>query len=398
MDSSRYASRSVAPASRAFEVAHGPEHLQVIEQSHERCHAMGLAEDSIPELNPVSAHGARQVREQHQRLLEHATPVMEMLFEQIVFTKSMVALTDTQGNILQAVGDNGFLERVQQVALAPGVNWAESAKGTNAVGTALFTEAPTLVHGNEHFLAANRFLTCSASPIFDHAGQMMGVLDVSGHQQSYHPHTLAMVAMSARMIENQWFGDKFRHGLRLHFHSRVQMLGTMREAMVALSPDGSILGANRSALEQLGLNVPALRKLGLEAVFGTNVASIADHCRRHADEPMRLYPQQGDLGGEPLYARALFNWPTFWPAASLATGVTAPQNEPVVRSASPEPAAQAPSKTTEAPASRTLQAQEMTAIRSAIDAAGGNISRAARQLGVARNTIYRKLRAAENSH
>lgn len=397
MDSSRYATRSVAPAARPFEVAHSPEHLQVIAQSHERCHAMGLTENSVPEFNPISAYGARQVREQHQRLLEHATPAMEMLFEQIVFTKSMVALTDTQGNILQAVGDNGFLERVQQVALAPGVNWAEPAKGTNAVGTALFTEAPTLVHGNEHFLAANRFLTCSASPIFDHAGQMMGVLDVSGHQQSYHPHTLAMVTMSARMVENQWFSDKFRHGLRLHFHSRRQMLGTMREAMVALSPDGSILGANRSALEQLGLNVPALRKLGLEAVFGTTVASIADHCRRHADEPMLLYPQHGDHSAEPVYARALFNWPTFWPAVSLATGTAVPQNEPAVLRAPPEPVLPIPSKPTDALASHTLQAQEMAAIRSAVEAAGGNISRAARQLGIARNTIYRKLRAADSS-
>jgi len=397
----RYAPSSLAPGGRPFEIAHSPDHLLAIEQSHERCRAMGLTENAIPELNPISSYGARQVREQHQRLFEHATPVMEMLFEQILFTKSIVALTDTQGNILQAVGDNGFLERVQQVALAPGVNWAESTKGTNAVGTALFTEAPTLVHGNEHFLMANRFLTCSASPIFDHTGQMMGVLDVSGHQLSYHPHTLAMVTMSARMIENQWFSDKFRHGLRLHFHARREMLGTMREAMIALSPDGSILGANRSALEQLGLNVPALRKLGLEAVFGATVASIADHCRRNADDPMRLHVQHGELNGEPVYARALFNWPTFWPSVSLATGVSVPQPaEPVapVRNMVTPPVPMATARpASPAEASTTLQAQEMAAIRCAVEAAGGNISRAARQLGVARNTIYRKLRAAETA-
>jgi transcriptional regulator of acetoin/glycerol metabolism len=232
---------------------------------------------------------------------------------------------------------------------------------------------------------------------------MMGVLDVSGHHASYHPHTLAMVTLSARMIENQWFADKFRHGLRLHFHARPQMLGTMREAMIALAPDGSILGANRNALEQLGLNVPALRKLGLEAVFGTTVSGIADHCRRRADEPMALRVQHGDLAGQPVYARSLFNWPTFWPSVSLATGVAVPR-EPEAGLGAP-PAATAPVPTAAAPspvapavaspaAGATLQAQEMAAIRQAVDAAGGNISRAARQLGVARNTIYRKLRAA----
>lgn len=392
MDSSQYAPIPVAPQARPFDIAHGPDHVQAIQQSHQRCRAMGLTETTIPELNPVSAYGYRQVREQHQRLFEHATPVMEMLCEQILFTKSIVALADAQGNTLQVIGDNGFLERVQQVALSPGVNWAESTKGTNAVGTALFTEAPTLVHANEHFLMANRFLTCSASPIFDHTGQMMGVLDVSGHQLSYHPHTLAMVSMAARMIENHWFSDKFRNGLRLHFHSRREMLGTMREAMIALSPEGAILGANRSALEQLGLNMPALRNLGLEAVFGISVGSIADHCRHRADEPMQLHPQQGDSTDEPLYARALFNWPTFWPAVSLATGVAVPAEHSVPVRTPPAQAAKPPVEPVTP--STTLQAQEMAAIRNAVSSAGGNISRAARQLGVARNTIYRKLRAA----
>jgi transcriptional regulator of acetoin/glycerol metabolism len=396
MDSSRYAPSSVAAAPRPFEMARSPDHLQAIEQSHQRCRAMGLTETAIPELNPISALGARQVREQHQRLFEHATPVMEMLCEQILFTKSIVALADAQGNTLQVIGDNGFLERVQQIALSPGVNWAESTKGTNAVGTALFTEAPTLVHAQEHFLMANRFLTCSASPIFDHTGQMMGVLDVSGHQLSYHPHTLAMVTMAARMIENHWFSDKFRHGLRLHFHPRAEMLGTLREAMIALSPDGAILGANRSALDHLGLNMPALRKLGLEAVFGISVATIADHCRQRADEPMRLCPQQGEAADQPMFARALFNWPTFWPAVSLATGVALPQAGEPVQPASVAAVAAVPTEA-QSPAA-TLQAQEMAAIRSAVSSAGGNISRAARQLGVARNTIYRKLRAADTAN
>ena len=40
----------------------------------------------------------------------------------------------------------------------------------------------------------------------------------------------------------------------------------------------------------------------------------------------------------------------------------------------------------------SLQAVELQALRSAVDAAGGNIALAARRLGVGRNTIYRKLR------
>jgi transcriptional regulator of acetoin/glycerol metabolism len=39
-----------------------------------------------------------------------------------------------------------------------------------------------------------------------------------------------------------------------------------------------------------------------------------------------------------------------------------------------------------------LEALEIQAIRHAVEAAGGNISEASKQLGISRNTIYRKLR------
>jgi transcriptional regulator of acetoin/glycerol metabolism len=345
-----------------------------IRQSHARCMANGLSPTATPELSPGPPSLLREARERHRRLYEQAAPVMEMLSAQIVYTRSIVALTDANGTILHAVGDNGFLERAQQVALAPGVNWAEAAKGTNAIGTALFNESPTLVHATEHYVRANQFLTCSAAPIFDHAGQLLGVLDVSGDQRSYHAHTLAMVSMSARMIENQWINDRFRDGLRLYFHRQPEMLGTMREGMLALSPDGAILGANRSAIELLGLNVAALRMLGMDAVFGIGVAAIADHFRRGSDTPMLLRPTVGAAGG-PLHARAQFNWPTLWPAQSAAS-----EQRPTAAS------------TGETPSS--LQALEVEAVRRAVEASGGNISRAARQLGVGRNTVYRKLRSA----
>ena len=79
--------------------------------------------------------------------------------------------------------------------------------------------------------------------------------------------------------------------------------------------------------------------------------------------------------GAPLYARAQFNWPTLWPALA-----------PDVHAGSTDQAQTAPAA--------TLEAQEVEAVRQAVEAAGGNISLAARRLGVARNTVYRKLTRA----
>jgi transcriptional regulator of acetoin/glycerol metabolism len=79
-----------------------------------------------------------------------------------------------------------------------------------------------------------------------------------------------------------------------------------------------------------------------------------------------------------------------------AVAVVVPEPEPVVLRAAPaDPAATVPSAAAFAghdQAGRSLEDIELQSIQRAVDAAGGNISVAAKQLGISRNTIYRKLR------
>ncbi len=281
------------PAGRAADITTLPGsrqavHVDLIQQSHERCAALGLTRIERPDFEPMLRADLSVSKERNQRLFTHAAPVMEMLYEQIVDTESMIVLTDAQGTVLHSIGDSDFLARANKVALSPGVNWAEQSKGTNAIGTALFEERPTLVHADEHFMHANNFLTCSAAPIFDPRGNMLGVLDVSGDHRSYHQHTMGLVRMSARMIENHWLSDHHRDRLRLHFHTRPEFIGTLLEGIVVVGPDGRIVGANRSALDQLGMSGVALRNHSLTTLFGTTVAAVHDHFRMPLPVPMRL--------------------------------------------------------------------------------------------------------------
>lgn len=276
------ATRSALPLVRQ------PARTELIEQSHLRCAALGLSRVERPDFEPLMRSDLSLARERNQRLFAHAAPVMELLFEQIAGTESMIVLTDAQGTILHSVGDDEFLGRASRVALSAGVNWAEQSKGTNAIGTALFAESPTLVHGGEHFIHANSFLSCSAAPIFDPRGNMLGVLDVTNDQRSYHQHTMGLVRMSARMIENHWLSDDCGHRLRLHFHSRAEFIGTLLEGIVVVGADGRIAGANRSALDQLELSSAALRMHSLASLFGTSAPAVFDHFRTPVPVPMSL--------------------------------------------------------------------------------------------------------------
>ncbi len=292
-----------------------PPRQAFIERSHQRSEALGLKRHEKCALDPLVRSDLNLARERNQRLYTHAAPVMQLLYEQIVNTESMIVLTDAQGTILHAVGDDSFLARAHRVALAPGENWAEHAKGTNAIGTALFEEAPTLVHGGEHFIHANNFLTCSAAPIFDPRGNMLGVLDVTGDHRGYHQHTMGLVRMSARMIENHWLSDDYNNRLRLHFHSRPEFIGTLLEGILVVSPDGRLLGANRAALDQLGMSGAELRARSLSSLLGTTPAAVYDHFRMPLSPPMQLCLPTGQT----FFVSARFDWPSRPVVAGLRT-------------------------------------------------------------------------------
>ncbi len=181
----------------------------VIETSWNRCLNNGLDAERRQEID-VQGRGILDTeRDKSAELLRHAVPVMGMLHAQIANSDSMVVLTNAAGFILHSVGDPSFLDRAARVALSPGVEWSEDNKGTTAIGTALVERNGVVVHGPQHFLSANHFLTCSASPIFDPRGQPAGVLDVTGDCRGGTRHGLALVGMSVQTIENQMFASAF---------------------------------------------------------------------------------------------------------------------------------------------------------------------------------------------
>lgn len=283
-----------------------------IQKSHERSETYGLRELARPDYDVLSRPELNLKREQNRMLCAHAMPVMETLHEQIVNTQSMIVLTDAHGLILHSIGDDDFLARAEKVALRPGANWAEDRQGTNAIGTAIAERCPTVVHGKQHYLAANRFLTCSSVPILDPYGDLIGVLDVTGDYRSYHQHTMALAKMSVQMIENQLFTSTFRETLQVAFHARAEFLGTLMEGIAAFTSDGRFLSANRSAQFQLNLPLSALRAHTLSSLFGVTSAQLMDTVRHCHGQPVSMNLHNGAV----VCARVEFKRAPVTPTAS----------------------------------------------------------------------------------
>ena len=206
----------------------------------------------------------RAARANNESLIVMALPEIENLYHQISGSNSAVLLSDAHGTILERHGDPKFHERSQRVALAPGACWDERVRGTNAIGLALAQDYPASVHGPEHYLQCNTFLTCAAAPIRDTTGTIIGLLDVSGDQSARQVHASGLVRMGARVIENRWLTAQFTNAFHLHLHVRPELLGTLGEGIIALDGDGRVLALNEVARDYFGDDCVGAR---FEALF-----------------------------------------------------------------------------------------------------------------------------------
>ncbi len=294
-------------------------------RSWSRSMAAGLAPTGRPPAIDHPSSGAlRQVLASNPELLAHSRPVMEYLFEQVRHSQSVVVLADRRGMLMHTLGDPYFVDKAERVALTSGASWHEAHRGTNAIGTALAEVCAVEVHGGEHYLERNSFLTCAASPILSATGELLGILDISGDYRNGHAHTLGLVSTAARMIENRLLAATCKRNIRLHLHSAPEGIGSVAEGIVAVSADGWIVGANRVALARLGLHAGDVGATLLERVLNVRLDDLLSHHKRRPQQPQALRTLQGGL----LFAQVQMD--TAWVATATrpaAAAAAAPQQD-----------------------------------------------------------------------
>ncbi|MEG0967352.1 MAG: sigma-54-dependent Fis family transcriptional regulator [Pseudomonas sp.] len=205
----------------------------------------------------VLEHGrVLESRERLQQVLQIAGNEMNSLHQQLSGAGHAVLLTDARGVILNCVTAPTERRVFERAGLWLGADWSEAREGTNGIGTCLVERQALTIHQDEHFRGRHTGLTCSASPVFDPHGELLAVLDVSSarpdvSRQSQF-HTMALVNLSAKMIESCYFLRYFENQWLLRFHLQAESVGLFSEGLLAFDGDGRICAVNQSALNLLG--------------------------------------------------------------------------------------------------------------------------------------------------
>lgn len=335
-----------------------------------------LAPDHHRAPTVIEAGALRERLQRHEELIGVAAAEMDLLYEQVAGSGYALLLTDASGIILCQRVDPTLAQLFRGAGLLPGADWSERSEGTNGIGTCLAELKPVTVHRDEHFNANHIGLSCSGALIRDPQDEVVAVLDASCvgscDTRASQMHTMSLVNMSALVIEKSLFMQRHRGGMVLRFHWRPEFVNLVSDAALALDRDGTVIAADRAAIALLGARARSeLIGRSIEQVFAMRFEELKVSSRRTGTT---VWPVRA-LGIGHRYFVAVHD--SVLPAGTSRLPTTA--EEKCVHSQDP-------------PREDRATSEEHSEVLTAIERSRWNMTHAARQLGISRNTLYRRIK------
>lgn len=369
---------------RFFERGERPTGLvsEAVIQSWMRCLHQRMEPQRPVVFEPVTASRVQSVLRRNRHLLQAGAAELQQLQQALAGTPVAALLIDAQGVVMHSTWQQPRVDTpVMNIASRIGVNLSEAAVGTTAPGVAAHGAHTVTVEGGEHFAHVIHGMQCAAAPVRDARGRLVAVLDLSCEGRSFGFDAAQLVERYARGIENRLLCLQAPQQVVVRLQLDAALLHSPWAGLVGVDGNGQVDWLNAAAAALLGQPSHWSVPLGLaaEAVLGLSAAALHGACR--AGQPLRLVLPSGLT----VWAQCQRN-----DAADAADAADSGDGEPLPGAPAP---ADAPAAAVPAPP-LTLQDADRHLVQRTLQACGGNVSQAARRLGVSRGLVYRHLKAA----
>ncbi|MDP9012878.1 MAG: sigma-54-dependent Fis family transcriptional regulator [Pseudomonadota bacterium] len=239
-------------------MAHQPAISSAIGASWRRCmidYSLDPARDQEPFV--LDSRTLNEYRDRHEHLIQVASAEIDWLYDHIAMSGCALLLTDAGGIVLYEKADPTVLDTFRTAGLQLGADWSELRQGTNGMGTCIAENRPIIVHRDEHFQSRHIRLSCTAAPIHDPDGSLVAVLDASTLNaqgtRDTQTHIMALVHLSAKLIEKCLFLRHFQRSSVLRFHARPEFVNLQHDGALALASDATVIAADEMAMRLLGV-------------------------------------------------------------------------------------------------------------------------------------------------
>ncbi|WP_353893946.1 sigma 54-interacting transcriptional regulator [Proteinivorax hydrogeniformans] len=242
--------------------------VNYIEESHDRCADFGLSKEIRHSKKILKGDNLYKKLESKKSFIKLSQPFISKLYDFVKGSNFFTILTDENGCILNVAGDEKILSEAFSLKITPGAYMDEENIGTNAISLALTEKKPIQLSGEAHFISAYHRWTCSAAPIKNSKGQIIGVLNLTGYSDLLHPHTLGMVAAAANAIEKILEVKSSNAKLKNMKIFLDTMLDSIPSGIITSDLQGNIKTLNKYATELFGYDYLEMQKMNVSDLFG----------------------------------------------------------------------------------------------------------------------------------
>ena len=341
-------------------------------QSWSRCAQAERAVAESISFTPVTRSRIDSAVARNRLLLEAGQEDLQQLQTLLAGTGCKAILTDAHCVVVHSTHTEREDGALMWLAGRVGVDLSEACVGTTAPGMVALSGRSCTVQGAEHYFQVNHGLQCAAAPIRDRHGELVAVLDLSCEARGFQFDAAALAHLFATSIENRLLTWQSKPHVLLRFQASAQLLHTPLEGLAAVDEGGQLLWMNAAGRSLLQAPQAGRENISVEQSFGLKLAQLAAAARTDTLLMHRL------PNGLQLCVQAQTEQPRMHTLPSLPTPAPLP-TEP-----RPDDGAR-------------LRDASQQLIEKTLAACGGNVSRAARELGVSRGLIYRHVKQAPKS-
>ncbi|GBF33724.1 zinc sigma-54-dependent two-component system [Desulfocucumis palustris] len=243
----------------------------------------------------LSKEAFNQLLRSNHFLLDLAAPSMADIYNYTKGSSFCVALSDKNGWLLKVIGDDEELAFTNYSNFSEGSNWSEKVMGTNSIGLALALDQPVQVYGYEHYCKCATLSTCSAAPIHNEYGDIIGVLDLTGPYKHVNIHTLGIVVAATSAIERKILLEKAYNEVNLANSLKQTVMESISEGIIVINENKRVIHINKRAGHLLGIDTKDNLGLDIESMLPNNsyFINLITSCKHIYGESVLIKTQKG---------------------------------------------------------------------------------------------------------
>ncbi|BCZ46468.1 sigma-54-dependent Fis family transcriptional regulator [Clostridium gelidum] len=249
-----------------------------IKEAHKRSISKGILLKNSFSTKILDGFELENILDKNKELILVATPFINKLYNFVRGSGFFAVLCDREGCILNVIGDEKILDEASELKMIKGAYMDEAHIGTNAMSLVVSEQIPIQISGKEHLISAYHKWTCSAAPIKDINGDIIGSIDLTGYIGNAHPHTLGMVVAAADAIEKMLKINKYNLMLEISKKRLETTFNSISLGILTCDLIGNITTMNKQATRMFGYREHEKRKIKIPDMI-QNWNEIIEHIK-----------------------------------------------------------------------------------------------------------------------